>query len=380
MAPGSILTQTSTPSRYTMAVWRDVDLQRCAGPSRLGHQAAAGGVGSLVDYKIGDRMKTLKSLKTSWMAMLALSFAATAAAQDVYPAKPVVVVVPQAPGGANDIIARIVTTKLAEQLGRPVVVENRPGAGGNIGTAYVAKAAADGYTLLFTVSSAHVINPSLYKRTGFDPVRDFVPVGSVATAGYVLVANPSFRPGNMRELIEAARAKPGSITFASAGNGTLNHLIGEMIQHSAGIRFVHVPYKGATAAASDVVGGQVALSVQSVPSAQSFIRAGKLKVLAVTNEKRLPSMPDVPTVGETLRGFGATPWYGLFAPANTPASIVVRVRTALGKVLESPEVRDMLAKQGCEPFASDPQQFEALIRSDLVRWSDIVRTAGATVD
>ncbi len=326
-------------------------------------------------------MKTPKSLKTHWvMAVLALGFAATAAAQDAYPAKPVVVVVPQAPGGANDIIARIVTTKLTEQLGRPVVVENRPGAGGNIGTAYVAKAAADGYTLLFTVSSAHVINPSLYKSTGFDPVRDFVPVGSVATAGYVLVANPSFRPGNMRELIEVARAKPGAITFASAGNGTLNHLIGEMIQHSAGIRFVHVPYKGATAAASDVVGGQVSLSVQSVPSAQSFIRAGKLKVLAVTNEKRLPSMPDVPTVGETLRGFGATPWYGLFAPANTPASIVVRLRTALGKVLESPEVRDMLAKQGCEPFASDPRQFEALIRSDLVRWSDIVRTAGATVD
>lgn len=326
-------------------------------------------------------MKTLKSLKTPWMmAMLALGFAATAAAQDMYPAKPVVVVVPQAPGGANDIIARIVTTKLTEQLGRPVVVENRPGAGGNIGSAYVAKAAADGYTLLFTVSSAHVINPSLYKRTGFDPVRDFVPVGSVATAGYVLVANPSFRPGNMRELIEAARAKPGTITFASAGNGTLNHLIGEMIQHSAGIRFVHVPYKGATAAASDVVGGQVALSVQSVPSAQSFIRAGKLKVLAVTNEKRLPSMPDVPTVGETLRGFGATPWYGLFAPANTPASILVRLRTVLGKVLESGEVRETLAKQGCEPFASDPHQFEALIRNDLVRWSDIVRTAGATVD
>lgn len=322
----------------------------------------------------------MKAFRTSWLAMVAMGFAGTAVAEGTYPVKPVVVVVPQAPGGANDVIARIVTTKLAEQLGRQVVVENRPGAGGNIGTSYVAKAVADGYTLLFTVSSAHVINPSLYKRTGFDPIRDFVPVASVATAGYVLVANPSFRPSNVRELVETARAKPDTITFASAGNGTLNHLLGEMLQHSAGVRLVHVPYKGATAAAADVVGGQVSVSVQSLPSAQSFIRSGKLKVLAVTNEKRLRSMPDVPTVGETLRGFGATPWYGLFAPAHTPDAVLERLRIALGKVLESAEVRETLANQGCEPFVSDPQQFDALIRTELVRWSNIVRTAGATVD
>jgi len=321
----------------------------------------------------------MQLMKATCLAMLALSLG-TATADEAYPAKPVMVVVPQAPGGANDVIARIVTTKLAEKLGRQVVVENRPGAGGNIGTAYVAKATPDGYTLLFTVSSAHVINPALYKRTGFDPVRDFVPVGSAATAGYVLVANPSFRPGSVRELVDLARAKPDTVTFASAGNGTLNHLIGEMIQQSAGIRLVHVPYKGAAAAASDVVGGQVAVSVQSVTSAQAFIRAGKLKVLAVTNEKRLPSMPDVPTVGETLRGVGATPWYGLFAPAHTPPAVVARLRTALGKVLADPEVRETLARQGCEPFPSEPGQFEALIHSDLSRWSNVVRAAGTTVD
>lgn len=223
--------------------------------------------------------------KATCLAMLVLSLATAATADEAYPAKPVMVVVPQAPGGANDVIARIVTTKLAEKLGRQVVVENRPGAGGNIGTAYVAKATPDGYSLLFTVSSAHVINPALYKRTGFDPVRDFIPVGSAATAGYVLVANPAFRPGSVRELVDLARAKPDTVTFASAGNGTLNHLIGEMIQQSAGIRLVHVPYKGAAAAVSDVVGGQVAVSVQSVTSAQAFIRAGKLKVLAVTQRK-----------------------------------------------------------------------------------------------
>lgn len=322
-------------------------------------------------------MRTLKAIFT---AALAASGAAASAGQDTYPSKPIVVVVPQQPGGANDVIARIVTTKLATQLGRQVVVENRPGAGGNIGTAHVAKAAADGYTLLFTVSSAHVINPALYRRTGFDPVRDFVPIGSVATAGYVLVANAGFRAGNVRELVDMARASPDTITFASAGNGTLNHLIGEMIQQRGAIRLVHVPYKGAAAAASDVVGGQVALSVQSVPSAQAFIRAGKLKVLAVTNEKRLPSMPGVPTVAETLPGVAATPWYGLFAPANTPTEVIGRLRTALDKVVADAEVREALARQGCEPLASDPRAFEAQIRSDLARWADIVRTAGATVD
>lgn len=313
-------------------------------------------------------------------AFLAFSVATAAVAQESYPSKPVTVVVPQAPGGANDAIARIVTQKLSGVFGRQFVVENRPGAGGNIGTAYVAKSAADGYTLLFTVSSAHVINPALYKRRGFDPVRDFAPVGSVATAGYVLVANPSFGPNNVKELVDAARAKPDTIMYASAGNGTLNHLIGEMLQHSAGIRLVHIPYKGASAAVADVVGGQVPLSVQSLPSALSFIRAGKLKVLAVTNEKRLPSMPEVPTVGETLRGFGATPWYGLFAPAGTPPAVVSRLQAALSKVLDSPDVRDTLARQGCQPFPSGAPQFEALIRDELPRWSEIVKAAGATVD
>ncbi|MGO4327205.1 Bug family tripartite tricarboxylate transporter substrate binding protein [Cupriavidus sp. 2TAF22] len=313
-------------------------------------------------------------------ACLAFSVATTAFAQDPYPYKPVAVVVPQTPGGANDAIARIVTQKLSEQFGRQFIVENRPGAGGNIGTAYVGKAAADGYTLLFTVSSAHLINPALYKRTGFDPVRDFVPVGSVATAGYVLVANPAFGPNNVRELVEAARAKPDTIMYASAGNGTLNHLIGEMLQHSANIKLVHVPYKGASAAVADVVGGQVPLSVQSLPSALPFIRAGKLKVLGVTNEKRLPSMPQVPTVGETLPGFGATPWYGLFAPAHTPGAVVGRLQAALNKVIDSPDVRDTLARQGCQPFVSGTPQFEALIRDELPRWAAIVKAAGATVD
>lgn len=314
------------------------------------------------------------------IAVLLAVSAAQSPAQDKYPSKPVTIVVAQAPGGANDTIARVIGQKLSEQLGQPLVVENRAGAGGNIGTAYVAKAAPDGYTLLLTVSSAHVINPALYRNAGFDPVKDFVPIATLATAGYVLVANPAFAPNTVKELIAAASAKPGEIMYASAGNGTLNHLIGEMLQHRTKIRLVHVPYKGAGPAVQDVVGGQIPISVQSLPSSLAFIKAGRLKVMAVTNEKRVAALPDVPTVGETIPGFGATPWYGLFAPDGTPAPVVARLQAEVAKALASPELREKLAQQGCEVFVSTPQQFAALIKEDLPRWASIVKSAGATVD
>lgn len=314
------------------------------------------------------------------IAALLVVSAAQSPAQDRYPRRPVTIIVPQAPGGANDTIARFIGQKLSEQIGQPFIVENRPGAGGNIGSAYATKAAPDGYTLLMTVSSAHVINSALYRNTGFDPVKDFVPIATVATAGYVLVANRSFAPNTVKELIDAATAKPGEIMFASAGNGTLNHLIGEMLQQRAKIKLVHVPYKGAGPAVQDVVGGQIPISVQSLPSSLAFIKAGRLKVLAVTNEKRVAALPDVPTVGETLPGFGATPWYGLFAPAGTPAPVVARLQAEVAKALASPDLREKLAQQGCDVFISTPQQFAALIKEELPRWAAIVKTAGATVD
>lgn len=301
-------------------------------------------------------------------------------AQDKYPSKPVTVIVPQAPGGANDAIARIVAQKLSEALGQQFIVDNRPGAGGNIGTAASAKGKPDGYTLLLTVNSAHVINPALYKTTGFDPVKDFEPISPVATAGYVLVAHPSFPGKNVAELIAAANAQPGKLMIASAGNGTLNHLIGEMLQKTAGIELLHVPYKGASAAVTDVVGGQVQLSVQSLPSSLSFIKTGKLKVLGVVNEKRVAALPDSPTIGETIKGFGSTPWYGLFAPAGTPKALVAQLNAAVAKVLEAPDTREKLATVGCEPFRSTPDQFAALIKDDLPRWAKIVKDSGATID
>ena len=313
------------------------------------------------------------------IALTALT-AGTASADDKYPSKTVTLIVPQAPGGANDAIARVVAQKLTEALGQQFIVDNKPGAGGNIGTAAVAKAKNDGYTLLLTANSAQVINPSLYKNTGFDPVKDFEPISPVATAGYVLVANNAFPPRNVAELIAAAKAAPGKYTIASAGNGTLNHLIGEMLGKTTGIELTHVPYKGASAAVTDLIGGQVQVSVQSLPSSLQFIKSGKLKVLGVVNEKRVSALPDTPTIGETIKGFGSTPWYGLFAPAGTPKAIVNQLQAAVAKALNAPDTKEKLAAVGCEPYYATPEQFAALIKDDLPKWAKIVKDSGATVD
>ncbi|MEY4976386.1 MAG: putative extracytoplasmic binding receptor [Pseudomonadota bacterium] len=311
---------------------------------------------------------------------LALGLGAQAMAQDRFPNKPITLIVPQAAGGANDAIARILAQKLSEQLGQSVVVENRTGAGGNVGTAAAAKAKPDGYTLMLTADSAMVINPSLYKSTGFDPIKDFEPVGPVATAGYVLVAHPSFEARNVAELVALARKQPGKINIGSAGNGTLNHLIGEMLGKATDMSLVHVPYKGAAAAVTDLVAGQVQVSVQSLPSSIAFIRSGKIKVLGVVNPRRLPALPDAPTIGETVKGFGATPWYGVFAPAGTPRAIVTQLNAEIAKALDARDVQERLAGVGCEPFRASPEQFAALVREDLPRWARIVKESGATVD
>lgn len=302
--------------------------------------------------------------------------------QGSYPDRPILFIVPQAAGGANDTIARIVTHRLGQVLKQAMVVENRAGAGGNIGTVAAARAKPDGYTLLFTTNGTQVINPSLYKSgTGFDPIKDFEPVATVATAGYVLVANPSFPPKDVKELVAHVKKQPkDAISYASAGNGTMNHLIGAMFEKTAGIQMVHIPYKSAAAAATDVVGGQVPLSVQSVPSSISFIQAGKLKVLAVANEKRLVAFPNVPTVGETYPGFGATPWYGIFAPAGTPKPVLDKIAAAVNEVLAAKEVQDALAAQGCEVFKKTPTEFAKLIQSELPMWAKIVKDSGAKVD
>ena len=317
----------------------------------------------------------------------ALALALTAAvwggahAQDKYPSRPVTLIVPQAAGGANDAIARVVAHKLTEQTGQSFIVENRPGAGGNIGTALAAKAKPDGYTLMLTTNSAHVINPALYKSTGFDPVKDFEPVGTVATAGYVLVANPSFPPKNVTELVTLAKSQPGKITIASAGNGTLNHLIGEMLGKATGIELVHVPYKGAAGAVTDLIGGQVQVSVQSLPSSLAFIKSGKLKVLGVSKATRMPLIGDVPTLAEQgLAGFESGTWQGLLVANGTPAAIINRLNTELIRIIRSPEIRAKLAGQGAEVVTMTPQQQDAFFNQERNRWAKVVNEASIKLD
>jgi tripartite-type tricarboxylate transporter receptor subunit TctC len=304
----------------------------------------------------------------------------TLKSQERFPSRPVTLVVPQAAGGANDAIARILAQRLTEQTGQQFVAENRAGAGGNVGTAAVAKAKNDGYTLMLTTNSVQVINPWLYKNTGFDPVKDFDPVAMVATAGYVLVANNSFPAKNVAELVALAKAQPGKITIASAGNGTLNHLIGEMLQRATGIEMTHVPYRGAAAAVTDLVAGQVQVSVQSLPSSISFIRSGRLKVLGTVNETRVAALPEIATIGETIRGFGSTPWYAVFAPAGAPKPAIAWLHTEIAKALDAPEVKEKLGGVGCEPFKGTPEQLAATVRDDLPRWQRLVKESGATLD
>lgn len=324
-------------------------------------------------------ISTMTRALAAGAALVALAHG-TASAQADYPNRPVSVIVPQGAGGANDTIARIISAKLSEVLGQQFVVENRTGAGGNIGTAAVAKAKPDGYTLMLTTNGAQVINPWLYKTTGFDPIKDFTPVGLVASAGYVLVANAAFPANNVNELIAQLKANPGKYNYASAGNGTLNHLIMEMFKQQVGLNIQHVPYKTASAAAADVAGGIVPVSVQSAPSSLGLIKAGKIKALAVTNEKRIGALPDVPSISETIPGFGSTPWYGILAPAGTPPAIVNKLNAAIKTALADKGVQERLLKQGCEPLESTPQQFATLIKDDLANWQKIVKSSGASVD
>ena len=325
------------------------------------------------------KFKVLRRSAVLLVAAAALC-ATTQVIAQAWPARPVTVVVPQGAGGANDAIARIVMQRVSELLGQTFVVDNRVGAGGNIGTAFAARARPDGYTVMLTSDSAQVVAPALYKAPGFDPVKDFEPVAAVATAGYVLVANPTFPANTVKELIAMAKARPGAISYASAGNGTLNHLIAEVLQKQAGITLQHVPYKSSAAAATDVVSGQVPISVQSLPSSIGFIQAGKLKVLGVVNPKRVPALPDAPTIGETLPGFAFTPWYGLFAPTGTPPEIVQKLHAAVDQALAAKDVQDRLAQQGAEPWRQTPQQFGATVKTELTKWAAIVKDSGAKVD
>ncbi|QHJ01013.1 tripartite tricarboxylate transporter substrate binding protein [Xylophilus rhododendri] len=306
---------------------------------------------------------------------------APAFAQDAYPSRPITVIVPFPAGGTTDIVARLAGQALSQELGQPVVIDNRPGAGGNIGSQMVARAPADGYTLVMGTVGTHAINPALYKKMPYDHLKDFAPISRVANVPNLLVANPSQPYKTVKELIAYGKANPDTISFASSGNGTSIHLAGELFKTLTGVKMQHVPYKGSAPALADLMAGQTNIMFDNLPSSISFVRSGKLRPIAVTTLKRSPELPDVPTIAESgVPGFDASSWFGLLAPAATPPAVIKRIDDALIKVLANPELRKKIIEQGGEPVGEKPEQFAAFIRTETTKWAKVVKESGASVD
>jgi tripartite-type tricarboxylate transporter receptor subunit TctC len=310
-------------------------------------------------------------------ALLALSFAA----QAQFPSKPIRIVCPFPPGGGVDITARAIANELSKQLGQPVTVENRPGAGGNVAGAEVAKAAPDGYTLLLTLNALHAISPVLYAKLPFDALKDFAWVTTLVQFTNILVTQPGFPANSVQELIARAKAQPGRITFASSGNGTNLHLTGEWFKQRAGIDIVHVPYKGSGPAMTDLLGGQVAIMFESVSAATPHLKSGKLKALGISSAARSPLFPGVPTVAEQgMPGFEVQSWYGLVAPAATPKEVVMKLNAEAVKGANSKEFRDRMEPLGFEIVTGTPERMLEMVNADVARWGPVVKASGAKVD
>jgi tripartite-type tricarboxylate transporter receptor subunit TctC len=298
-----------------------------------------------------------------------------------YPHKPIRWVVPYAPGGAADPIARLIGQKLAEAWGQPVVIDNRPGAGGNIGTDVVAKAAPDGHTIVLVAASTVTINQSLYAKLPYDPVRDLAPVAIVATDVLVLVQTQSLPTSSVAEVIALARAKPGQVQYASGGTGSGGHLAMELFKAMAGIDLVHVPYKGAGSALPNLIAGQVSLMTTSAATAMPHVRSGRLKALGVTGADRAPTLPDLPTVSEAgLKGYEVTGWYGVLVPARTPAAVVAKMNAEIVRIVSSAEVSERLTGMGLIPRTTTPQEMGAVIARDAAKWAKVVKQAGIRAD
>jgi tripartite-type tricarboxylate transporter receptor subunit TctC len=306
--------------------------------------------------------------------LLGLWLAGAACAQD-WPAKPVRFIVPYPPGGGTDVIARIVQPRLSEALGQTIVIENRGGAGGAVGTEAAAKAAPDGYTFLFTLSS-HTINPLLYKLS-YDVERDFAPVTLIVSVPQLVAANPASPLKSMQDVVALAKAYPGKLHYASVGAGTPSHIAGELLRLKAGIDIVHVPYRGGGPAVADTLGGQVWLLFVTMPAAISQVRAGKLQGLAVTTLKRNPGAPEIPTVAEALNipDYEVDSWYAMFAPAKTPPAIVARMQREVARVIQLPEVKQKLLEQGGDTVGSSPEALERVVKGELKKWAELIRDA-----
>jgi len=313
---------------------------------------------------------------------LALTLACAGASAQSYPTKPIRLVVPYPPGGPLATIARAMGQKLTEAWHQPVVVDNRAGAGGNIGADLVAKSPADGYTLLMGAVATHAINPALYSKIPYDAIKDFAPVALVAQVPNILVVNPAVPAKSVRELIALARAKPGYLNFGSGSTGSTGHLAGELFNTMAGVQMVHIPYKGAAPAMADLLAGQVQLMFDNLANALPNVKAGRLRALAVTTLARSPAMPDLPTIAESgLPGFDLTTWFGLMVPAGTPPEIVARLNAEIVRALNAKDMRERLQKMGAEPLANNtPEHFAAFIRTEAAKYAKVVKDSGAKVD
>ncbi|HEY4665342.1 MAG TPA: tripartite tricarboxylate transporter substrate binding protein [Comamonas sp.] len=318
-------------------------------------------------------------LKALAVAALSVAGIAPAAAQN-YPNKPINIIVPFSAGGTTDILARIVGQALGNDLGQSVIIDNRPGAGGNIGGQAAARAAADGYTLFMGTVGTHAINAALYKKMPFDPIKDFAPLSRVANVPNLLVAHPSQPYKTVQELISYAKANPGVVNFGSSGSGSSIHLSGELFKTMAKVDMVHVPYKGSAPAVTDLLGNQIAIMFDNMPSAIQHVRSGKLRPIAVTTAKRSPELPDVPTVAEAgVPGYEATSWFGLWAVAGTPQPVMDKLHASLSKVLKDPAVIKKIADQGGEVTIDTPAQFDAFIKTEATKWGKVVKESGAEV-
>ena len=322
------------------------------------------------------------ALRVFILVAAALTLALPQAALARYPEKPIRVIVPFPPGGGGDTLARLVLTKIAEQQGWSVIVDNRAGAGGNIGTAAAAHAAPDGYTLSYGTNGTHAINHTLYKNPGFDPVRDFAPISRFTQIALLLVTNPEKIPAkNAKDLIGYLKANPGKINVASAGNGTTSHLALEMFKAATGVQYQHVPYRGGGPAKIDLLSGQVQMMIEIMPSVYSLVRDGRLNGLAVTTAKRWPLAPDIPTLSEAaVPGFNVTAWDGLWAPKGTPKEVIAIWNAAVRNALSDPGLRDRLLANGAEPSPTSPAELGAFVKSEIPRWGKAVEQSGARID
>ncbi|HZQ60737.1 MAG TPA: tripartite tricarboxylate transporter substrate binding protein [Casimicrobiaceae bacterium] len=322
----------------------------------------------------------MKRLSCFAFAIVA-AIASTLATGQAFPGKPIHIVVPSAPGDGSDLMARAIGQKLTEAWGQPVIVDNRPGAGGRIGSEVAAKAAPDGYTWIMANAGSHGINAAVYQNLPFDVEKDFAPITQIMRSPNVLIVSPSLKVNTVQEFIALLKKNPGKYSYGSGGNGTSAHMSAELFKMMAGVDITHVPYKGATPALTDLIAGQIAMFLGNLPPAIPFIKNGQVKALAVTSLKRSPELPNVPTLDESgLKGFETIAWFGLLAPAGTPKEIIDKVRNEVVRIVAMPDIRERIAALGGEPVANRPEEFAAIIHGDVAKWKKVAAVAHVKVD